>query len=256
VFAIVGSAAALAGWTSASAYGEEEHVRELTARQSEILSFIRTFSDREGVPPTVREIGDRFKMTPRAAFDHLAALERKGALERRVTSRRSSRALVVSNRTAPVDSVMIPILGRVAAGVPLLAEENREGVLPVLASALAARDHELFALRVRGDSMIEAHIVEGDLVVVRRQEGAQDGDIVVALVDDEATVKRFRRQGQRVLLKPANRTMRPIVLGPDEKGLRILGKVIGLVRGDLGVRGRPDAPAILKRPCDGQTAPR
>jgi repressor LexA len=211
-------------------------VRDLTARQREILSFIRTFSDREGVSPTVREIGDRFKMTPRAAFDHLAALERKGALERRVTARRASRALVLSNRKSGGDSVMIPILGRVAAGVPLLAEENREGVLPFLASALAGRDHELFALRVRGDSMIDAHIVEGDIVVVRRQEVAQEGDIVVALVDDEATVKRFGREGKRVVLRPDNRAMRPIVVGPGGKDLRILGKVIGLVRG-LGPSG-------------------
>jgi repressor LexA len=206
-------------------------VRELTARQQEILSFIRTFSDREGVPPTVREIGDRFKMTPRAAFDHLAALERKGALERRVTSRRASRALVLSNRKTVADSAGIPILGRVAAGVPLLAEENHEGVLPVLASALPSRGEDLFALRVRGDSMIDAHIVEGDLVVVRRQEAAQDGDIVVALVGDEATVKRFGRERQRVLLKPENPAMRPIVIGPGGPNVRILGKVIGLVRG-------------------------
>jgi repressor LexA len=206
-------------------------VRELTARQREILGFIRTFTDREGVSPTVREIGDRFKMTPRAAFDHLSALERKGALERRVTSRRASRTLVLKDRKAGVDSVMIPILGRVAAGVPLLAEENREGVLPLLASTLSARDRDLFALRVRGDSMVDAHIVEGDLVLVRRQEAAQEGDIVVALVDNEATVKRFSRDGPRILLKPENRALRPIVIGPGGQDVRILGKVIGLVRG-------------------------
>src|SRR5688572_26678967 len=104
-------------------------MKELTRRQQEILTFIRTFTDREGVPPTVREIGARFKVTPRAAFDHLAALERKGVLERRATTGRASRSLVLTDRSRASEVAEIPILGRVAAGVPLLAEENREGAL-------------------------------------------------------------------------------------------------------------------------------
>src|SRR5712691_7294304 len=174
-----------------------EGMRELTTRQREILNFIRTFSEREGVPPTVREIGARFKVTPRAAFDHLAALERKGALERRSTTGRASRSLVLTDRRRPSDIVEVPILGRVAAGTPLLAEENREGALPLAASVLPGGGEDLFLLRVRGDSMTEAHIVERDLVLVRRQDSAQPGDIVVALLDDEATVKRFLRDGDR-----------------------------------------------------------
>jgi len=206
-------------------------MRELTMRQREILNFIRIFSEREGVPPTVREIGGRFKVTPRAAFDHLAALERKGALERRATARRASRSLVLTERASLAGTASVPVLGRIAAGQPLLAEENREGTLPIAASALPGRGEDLFALRVQGDSMIDAHIVEGDLVLVHRQDSAQIGDIVVALLDDEATVKRFARDGERILLKPENRTMAPIVIAPRERSLKILGKVVGLLRG-------------------------
>ncbi len=204
-------------------------MRELTDRQKEILGFIRSFTRRYGLPPTVREIGGRFKFTPRAAFDHLRALERKGTLKRRATSKRASRALTLVD--SAVESREIPILGRIAAGAPLLAEENREGALPIDAGWLGRKGEELFALRVRGESMIEAHIVDGDLVLVRRQESAQLGDIVVALLDDEATVKRFQREGDAVVLKPEHPTMSPIVIHPGERGFRILGKVVGLLRG-------------------------
>ncbi len=204
-------------------------MRELTRRQREILAFIRTFTQRHGVPPTVREIGGRFRVTPRAAFDHLRALERKGALHRRVTAGRTSRALTLADRGPAVREV--PVLGRIAAGAPLLAEENREGSLPVGVEWLAGKGEEIFALRVRGESMVNAHIVEGDLVLVRRQESAEPGDIVVALLDNEATVKRFGRQGDAVVLKPEHPAMPPIVVRSGQREFKILGKVIGLVRG-------------------------
>jgi repressor LexA len=211
-------------------------MRELTTRQRDVLNFMRSFTARHGVPPTVREIGEKFKVTPRAAFDHLRALERKGMLQRRSGPGRTARALTVSEaaggRTA---GVSIPILGRIAAGQPLLAEENREGDLPLAPGALPGAPEDHFALRVRGDSMIEAHICEGDLVVVRRQDSAQPNDIVVALVEsesgDEATVKRFQRDGVRVVLKPEHPTMAPIVIDPSERRVRILGKVVGVMRG-------------------------
>ncbi len=202
----------------------------LTRRQQEVLGFMRTFSQRHGVPPTVREIGDRFRVTPRAAFDHLRALERKGYLRRRVTSGRTSRALTLADRTGSA-AREIPILGRIAAGVPLASEENREGTLPVAAEWFAARGDEMFSLRVRGESMVGAHILDGDVVVVRRQDHAQPGDIVVALVDGEATVKRFGRDGSAVALRPENPAMSPIVVRAGEGEVRILGKVVGLVRG-------------------------
>ncbi len=184
-------------------------MRELTERQREILGFIHSFTARHGLPPTVREIGGRFKVTPRAAFDHLRALERKGALQRRPSAGRTSRALTP---TAPVGARQfrpVPILGRIAAGSPNLAAEDVEGELPVAPSALAGHGEDVFALRVRGESMIEAHICDGDLVLVRRQESAQANDIVVALLesdaggDAEATVKRYLRDGAHIVLKPA-----------------------------------------------------
>jgi repressor LexA len=210
-------------------------MRELTSRQHEVLDFIRAFTTRHGVPPTVREIGDRFHVTPRAAFDHLRALERKGALQRRASARRTSRALTLPEGPR-AEYRAVPIIGRIAAGHPLLAEENRDGDLPIAASALPGGPGEVFALRVRGDSMVEAHICDGDLVLVRRQETAQPNDIVVALIEAEgdtsvATVKRYQRDGHRVVLKPENRAMTPIVVDPRERDVRILGKVIGLVRG-------------------------
>ena len=209
-------------------------MRELTERQREVLGFIRTFTTRHGVPPTVREIGARFHVTPRAAFDHLRALERKGALKRRASAGRTSRALTLAGG-APTNYRSVPILGRIAAGLPLLAEENREGELPVAASALPGGGEDVFALRVRGESMIDAHICDGDLVLVRRQDSAQPADIVVALLGDggeeEATVKRFFRDGKRVVLKPEHPTMAPIVVDPTEYQVRVLGKVVGVLRG-------------------------
>ena len=210
-------------------------MRELTSRQRDILNFIKTFSVRHGVPPTVREIGERFRVTPRAAFDHLKALERKGVLQRRSTGRRTSRALTLVRGPQEEAARGVPILGRIAAGAPLLAEEHREGEVPVLPSALPARGEGVFALRVRGESMIDAHICDGDLVLVQQQESAEPQDIVVALIGDaaeaEATVKRYLRDGERVVLKPENATMASIVIDPREHEVRILGKVVGLLRG-------------------------
>ena len=209
-------------------------MRELTDRQREVLGFIRSFSARHGVPPTVREIGARFHVTPRAAFDHLRALERKGALQRRASAGRTSRALTLAGSSSPTYR-SVPILGRIAAGLPLLAEENREGELPVAAAALPGGGEDVFALRVRGESMIDAHICDGDLVLVRRQDAAQPADIVVALLGDggevEATVKRYFRDGPRVVLKPEHPTMAPIVVDPREREVKVLGKVVGVLRG-------------------------
>ena len=209
-------------------------MRELTGKQREVLAFIRTFVTRHGVPPTVREIGERFMVTPLAAFDHLRALERMGALQRRASTGRTSRALTL---TEPVSAAYaVPILGRVAAGQPLLASENREGELHIAPASLPGRGEDLFALRVRGESMILAHICDGDLVLVRRQDGASPNDIVVALVESEsgeteATVKRFMREGDRVVLKPEHPTMAPIVVDPRRTPVKILGKVVGVLRG-------------------------
>ena len=215
-----------------SAHELEDALRDMTQRQREVLSFMRGFTDKHGAPPTVREIAERFRFTPRAAFDHLRALERKGMLHRRVTDRRVSRTLVLTDRS-PERSRRdreIPILGKIAAGAPIFAAENREDVIPVRPEWLAAKGGDVFALRVRGDSMIQAHIADGDLVLVRKQESAATGDIVAAMIDQEATVKRFATEGGSVLLKPEHPTMKPIVVDPQRAEFRILGKVIGLIR--------------------------
>src|SRR6266545_6126044 len=186
-------------------------MREMTSRQREVLDFMRGFQARHGVPPTVREIGERFRITPRASFDHLRALERKGQLQRRPSVGRTSRALTLPDVAGAGRAYRpVPILGRIAAGAPLLAQENREGEVPIAAASLPGRGEDVFALRVRGDSMIDAHICGGDLVLVRRQDSAQPNDIVAALVESdaggetEATVKWFLRDGPRVVLKPEN----------------------------------------------------
>ena len=203
----------------------------MTQRQREVLSFIRSFTDKHGAPPTVREIAERFRFTPRAAFDHLRALERKGALQRRVTDKRVSRTLVLTDRGhGQRASRDIPILGRIAAGQPVFAVEDREESISVRPEWLAAKGGPVFALRVKGDSMILAHIANGDLVLVRRQEAATAGDIVAAMVDQEATVKRFAMEGGMVVLKPEHPTMKPIVVDPQRADFRILGKVVGLIR--------------------------
>ncbi len=207
-------------------------MREMTARQREVLEFIRVFGERHGVPPTVREIGERFHFTARAAFDHLRALERKGMLERRVTGKRASRTLVLPAQKGArrPEAAGIPLLGRIAAGAPITAVENHEDTIPLRPEWLGTGGQDVFALRVRGDSMIEAHIMDGDLVLVRKQETAGSGDIVAAMVDGEATVKRFARESGAVVLRPEHPTMKPIVVEAGRGDFRILGKVVGIMR--------------------------
>ena len=207
-------------------------MREMTHRQREVLDFIRTFGERHGVPPTVREIGEKFGFTARAAFDHLRALERKGMLERRVTGKRASRTLILPSHKGArrPEPAGIPVVGRIAAGAPITAVENHEDILPLRPEWLGTGGQDVFALRVRGESMIGAHIVDGDLVLVRKQETAGSGDIVAAMLDGEATVKRFGREGGAVVLRPEHPTMKAIVVEPGRGDFRILGKVVGIVR--------------------------
>ena len=154
-------------------------------------------------------------------------------LERRVTSKRASRSLVLPGRRSRNRAAgdEIPVLGRIAAGTPIFAVENREESIPLRPEWLKAQGGgDVFALRVQGESMIDAHIMDGDLVLVRKQETASPGEIVAAMVDGEATVKRFAREGNAVVLKPEHPTMKPIVVGSDRPDFRVLGKVIGVLR--------------------------
>ncbi len=210
----------------------------LTARQREVLDFIRGFMTRMGYPPTVREIGSHFGFVPRSIFDHLKALERKGYLRRTASKSRSLQLVdappALASTSPPQSAISsylhreIPILGRVAAGQPLLAEQNLEGSLPVPPDWLSGE--EAFLLKVQGDSMIEAHILPGDHALVRRQETAQNGDIVVALLNDEATVKRIYFKPDEIVLQPQHPTMKPIHVKKGDKSFQVLGKVVGILR--------------------------
>ena len=205
----------------------------LTARQQEIWDFLVDYVDRHGYPPTVREIGEAVGLaSPSTVHAHLANLERAGLLRRDPTKPRAleltGRRLEKSARP-PVEARKLPLLGQIAAGGPLLAEQNVEEHIGV--PEPLSRGGDEFLLRVRGDSMQGAGILEGDYVVVRRQQDARDGDIVVALVGDgewadEATVKRFFRENGKIRLQPENAAYEPIY----GEHVQILGKVIGVFR--------------------------
>jgi repressor LexA len=211
----------------------------LSKRQREIYDFVLGYADRHGYPPTVREIGEAVGLaSPSTVHAHLANLERAGYLKRdptkpralEVLARESSRAATAEPRlTGGREPRILPLVGEIAAGGPLLAEENIQDYMAV--PEPLTRGGEEFLLRVKGESMIEAGILPGDYVVVRRQSNAQNGDIVVALAGedetaDEATVKRFFRQDGRVRLQPENAALEPLY--PDH--VTVLGKVIGVFR--------------------------
>ena len=190
----------------------------LTDRQKQILEFIKTFTADNSRPPTFRDIADEFGYRSiNAVTDHLHALERKNAIKR---DAHVSRGIELVDR---LEEDEIPILGRIAAGAPVLAEENREGTLSF--SDMARPD---FALRVYGESMKDAGIIEGDLVLVKVQQTAEHRDIVVAMTEDgETTVKRLLKTNKRIILHPENETMEDIIPQGD---LKVIGKVIGVVR--------------------------
>ncbi len=194
----------------------------LTDIQREVLKYVQDHLTQTHRPPTVREVMRHFKWnSPQSARKHLLALEEKGYLEREEHTARGLRLAEDSSV-----GVSIPVLGKVAAGLPLLAEENREGNL-VVDPSMARGGRNLFALTVRGDSMVNAHILPGDKVIVQQTTHASPGEIVVALVEGEATVKTFRKPGSKVVLEPANPKYSPIVVGED-KDFRIIGKVVGV----------------------------
>ncbi len=200
-------------------------LQELTFKQKRIYDFLGNSIREKGYAPSIPEIGKRFKIgSTRGVFDHLKALERKGYIRR--IGKRAIEIVSVNGRSALPEATEIPILGRVTAGAPILAEENIEGFLAVANEI--ARGKETFALKVKGDSMIEDGIFDGDYVIIRRQETAENGDIVCALIGNEATLKRFHRKGNEVTLKPANKNYDPIVVSKGE--FRVLGKATGVIR--------------------------
>jgi repressor LexA len=215
-------------------------MEELTDRQRQILDFIVRESEARGFPPTIREIGEEMEIrSTNGVNDHLKALERKGYLLR---GEQQSRALVATKRARLVlglgaaqrrdaDMVEVPLLGRVAAGLPLLATENVEDSVRIDSFLLGGNGREVFALRVKGESMIEDGIHDGDFIFVKKTPTAMPGEIVVALIEDEATVKRYYPEGDRIRLQPANAAMQPIYVSKQEfRSTMILGKVVGVYR--------------------------
>jgi repressor LexA len=205
----------------------------LTGRQQEIWDFLVDYVDRHGYPPTVREIGDAVGLaSPSTVHAHLANLERAGLLKRDPTKPRALELTGRGPREAPRRDEArrtLPLVGEIAAGGPLLAEDNVEDYLAV--PELIARRGADFLLRVKGDSMIEAGILDGDIVVVKRQQSAENGDVVVALAGadetaDEATVKTFFREHGRIRLQPENSALEPIYADH----VQIIGKVTGVFR--------------------------
>ena len=193
-----------------------------------MLDYIERETSSTGVPPSIRQIGTALGISSTNGVRlHLQALQKKGYIRR---SQRTSRGIVSLNRLSAAASpsrsttVDIPILGRVAAGTPIMAAENHEGSLTLDATLI--KNQESFALRVNGDSMINAGILDGDIVVVRLQQGADNGDIVVARVGEEATVKRFYREQDAIRLQPENPSLTPIY----STDVEICGKVVALVR--------------------------
>jgi repressor LexA len=197
---------------------------DLTKRQQEIIDFIKRYGAQHGYPPTVRDIGKAVGLASSSTVhQHLANLEQIGLLRRDPSK---PRALELRDRAQPAAGrrIGLPLIGTVAAGQPMLAEENIEDYVEVPHSA--GGDDGTFLLRVRGESMRDAAIIEGDLVVVHSQEHATNGDIVVALVGEEATVKRYFRERDHIRLQPENTEMAPILA----RDVQILGRVVGVMR--------------------------
>jgi repressor LexA len=201
-------------------------MKDLTQKQKQILEFITNFVKEKNYPPSIREIADHFQITPKGAYDHLKAIEKKGFIK---TEKNRSRAieLIKTNTDVDFDMIKIPLVGRVAAGAPILAEENIEEYLTFPRSMIPANsERDIFALRVTGDSMIDAKINDGDIAIIKKTSTAENGDIVVALIDDEATLKYFYKEKDYIRLEPANAKYKPIIT----KNAIIIGKLIGLYR--------------------------
>jgi len=202
-------------------------MRDLTEKQQAILAYIEQYIASQGYPPTIREIGDRFEITAKGAYDHLKAIEKKGYIKCEKNRSRAIELIRTSEGATPVSTseiVNVPLVGRVAAGLPITAEENIEEYLAFPKSMLP--EDNVFALRVAGDSMKDAGILDGDIAVVKKQETAQNGEIVVALLEDEATLKYFFREKKKIKLQPANNKYRPIMTAEA----MILGRLVGIYR--------------------------
>ncbi len=198
-------------------------MKAITKRQQEVLDFIKAYIEEHSYPPTIREISENFAISVKGAYDHVKAIERKGYIS---LNNHRSRTIEVLERGQPEEDpvVTVPLLGNVAAGKPLFAEENHDGGIPVPQQLIGSGTH--FALHVQGDSMVGAGIMDGDVAIFRQQPTAENGDIVVATVDDAVTLKRFYKETNRVKLKAENPKYPPIYT----QDVRILGKLAHIIR--------------------------
>ena len=199
---------------------------ELTQKQQEVLDFIQNYFSKQGMAPSVREIAEALGKSAQAIQQHIESLRAKGHLQHQPSKSRSN--VPIQSQIYTSEHVNeVPIVGRVQAGLPVLAEENLEGTLPLPRDW--TRNDKVFLLRVRGDSMKDAHILPGDLALIRQQQSAENGEIVVArLNESDATLKRFYRRANRVVLKAENPKYDPIETTGD--GVEVIGKVIGIYR--------------------------
>src|SRR4030042_332976 len=208
--------------------------KELSSTQGKVLTFLKDDLREKGYPPTLREIASYFGLKgPRARQKTLSILERKGYLRKVPGGSRAIEVLKYVDKDGrhgglPYTTLSIPIVGRVKAGDPILAIENIEGYINLDRTLVSSEN--VFLLRVKGDSMIDAHIQDGDFALVKPQPNADNGEIVVALIEDEATIKRIFKKRDLIRLEPANPEMEPIVIRKGEKKVTIVGKVIGIFR--------------------------
>jgi repressor LexA len=200
-------------------------MKELTKRQKEVLSFIANHINKHSYPPTIRDIAEHFTISVKGAYDHVAALKRKNCLKQ---DGNRSRTMVLTGDREDENSKLlakIPVVGTVAAGIPILSEENWEGTL-TLHKSLLRKNRVYFALKVRGDSMTGAGIMDGDMAVIEKQSAVKNGEIAVAVVDEAVTLKRFYKESSRIRLQAENPAYKPIYC----QEVRIIGRLAQIIR--------------------------
>jgi repressor LexA len=199
-------------------------MKDLTKRQKEVLSFISSYLSAHSYPPTIREIADHFTISVKGAHDHVTAMKRKGFIKQ-VDKRPRTIELTGVNKENMSSFIEVPILGTVAAGHPILSEENFDGNI-MLHRSMLKKNKKYFALKIRGDSMSGAGILDGDMAIIEKQNSVQNGEIAVVVVDEAVTIKRFFKESTRARLQPENPAYKPIY----SRDLRILGRLSGIIR--------------------------
>jgi len=198
-------------------------MKELTDRQKQVLSFIADYIKKNSYPPTIREIADHFSISVKGAHDHITALRKKGHLKH--TDKRPRTMGLIHSRPEDADLMSIPVLGTVAAGMPILSEENYDGNV-LLHRTMLKKNKKYFALKIKGDSMSGAGILEGDTAIIEKQNTVRNGEIAVALIDEAVTLKRFYKESTRIRLQAENPAYKPIY----SQDVKILGRLYTLIR--------------------------